>query len=112
MKEKDIKRFNRVELLEMLLEQSKEVERLKAKNHELEEQLESRRILIDQAGSIAEAALQLNQIFETAQRAADQYLENVRQICQQQAGENDRNDRKKEETDIEDPGNRTIGNRT
>lgn len=87
MTDKELRRLNRAELLEMLLEQSKEVERLKEQNQKLTEQLENRRILIERAGSIAEAALQLNQVFETAQRAADQYLENVRQLCKTQGNE-------------------------
>jgi hypothetical protein len=37
-------------------------------------------ILTEKAGSIAEAALQLNLVFETAQKAADQYLMNVRRL--------------------------------
>ena len=31
-----------------------------------------------EAGSIAEASLKLNKVFEAAQQAADQYLENIR----------------------------------
>lgn len=87
MTDKNLKRLNREALLEMLLEQSREVERLKRKNRELEKELESRRILIQNAGSIAEAALQLNRVFEAAQKAADQYLENVQSLCEAQAGE-------------------------
>jgi hypothetical protein len=41
-------------------------------------QLNKREIAIESAGSIAEAALKLNGVFEAAQKAADQYLENVR----------------------------------
>lgn len=87
MKNKNLKRLSREALLEMLLEQSREVERLKQENLELEKELESRRIMIKNAGSIAEAALQLNQIFEAAQKAADQYLENVQGLCESQTGE-------------------------
>lgn len=32
------------------------------------------------SGSIAEAALQINKVFEAAQAAADQYVENVKQV--------------------------------
>jgi hypothetical protein len=49
----------------------------------LERQQNFRRIEIEKAGSIAEAALKLNGIFEAAQRAADQYLMNVRQTGQE-----------------------------
>lgn len=84
MTDKELKKLSRVELLEMLLEQSKEVEQLKMQNRQMQAQIESRQIKIDRAGSIAEAALQLNEVFETAQRAADQYLENVRQLYDSQ----------------------------
>ncbi len=80
MTDKDLRRLSRAELLEMLLEQSKVVKRLEIENQNLLEQLEDRQIKIDRAGSIAEAALHLNKVFETAQRAADQYLENVQQL--------------------------------
>ncbi len=43
----------------------------------LEEQRNHRRIELEAAGSIAEAALRLNGIFEAAQKAADQYLYNL-----------------------------------
>lgn len=45
---------------------------------QMEEWLHSRRIELEEAGSIAEAALQLNGIFEVAQQAAEQYLYNIR----------------------------------
>ena len=35
--------------------------------------------MTEEAGSIAEAALRINRVFEAAQEAADQYLENIRQ---------------------------------
>lgn len=45
---------------------------------EMEEERASRRIELDEAGSIAVAALRLNGIFEAAQQAADQYLYNIK----------------------------------
>lgn len=44
----------------------------------LEQERSSRRIELDEAGSIAEAALKLSGIFEAAQDAADRYMENIR----------------------------------
>lgn len=78
MTEKELRRLSRMDLLEMLLEQSKEVERLRAELETVKKQLEDRRIMEQEAGSIAEAALRLNKVFEAAQQAADQYLENIR----------------------------------
>lgn len=44
----------------------------------LEQERSSRRIELDEAGSIAEASLKLSGVFEAAQDAADRYLENIR----------------------------------
>lgn len=54
--------------------------RLESQAQELEEarrQLEDRRIALKNSGSIAEAALELNGVFEAAQRSVEQYLENI-----------------------------------
>jgi predicted RNase H-like nuclease (RuvC/YqgF family) len=42
----------------------------------------NRQIELEEAGSIAEAALKLNKVFEAAQKAADQYIYNLRQRCE------------------------------
>ena len=58
---------------------------------ELEEEMaewkKSRRIELEKAGSIAEASLRLNGVFEAAQKAADQYLENLRQLSEEHGHE-------------------------
>jgi hypothetical protein len=48
----------------------------------IEEMKLSRTIELEEAGSIAEAALKLNGIFEVAQQAADQYLMNIRRMSE------------------------------
>ena len=78
MTEKELRRLSRMDLLEMLLEQSREVERLQKELETVKNQLRDRRIMEQEAGSIAEASLKLNKVFEAAQQAADQYLENIR----------------------------------
>jgi hypothetical protein len=78
MTEKELRRLSRMDLLEMLLEQSREVERLQKELETVKNQLSDRRIMEQEAGSIAEASLKLNKVFEAAQQAADQYLENIR----------------------------------
>lgn len=82
MTDKELRKLKRSELLEMMIAQGKELEEVKERLRQAEEQLRSREILIEQAGSIAEASLQLNHIFEDAQKAADQYLENVRRLSE------------------------------
>lgn len=78
MTEKELRRLSRTDLLEMLLEQSKEVQRLQQELEETKQKLKDRRLMEKEAGSIAEAALRINKVFEAAQQAADQYLENIR----------------------------------
>ena len=80
MTEKELHKLKRAELLEMMLAQSREIESLRAHIEQLEAQLADREIRIQESGSIAEAALKLNGIFEAAQAAANQYLENVRRL--------------------------------
>ena len=78
MTDKELRKLRRGELLEMLLEQTKENEALKNRIADLEARIDSREIVIKESGSIAEAALKLNGVFEAAQKAAEQYLENIR----------------------------------
>ena len=77
MTDKVLKKLSRAELLEMLLLQTREVDRLKEKVAQLEERLQQRQLQQESAGNIAQAALQVSGIFEAAQTAADLYLENI-----------------------------------
>ena len=77
MKTKDLKKLTRTELLEMLLQQVEENEALRRQVEELQEALDSRTLVMQQSGSMAEAALKLNGVFDQAQQAADDYLRNL-----------------------------------
>lgn len=80
MTDKEMRRLRRSELLELLLEQMQENDRLKEELKQKDEELRNRQIIISESGSIAEAALALNGVFEAAQAAAQQYLENVQRL--------------------------------
>ena len=80
MTDKDLKRLRRDELLEILIAQSKKMDQMQAELDAARAALDSREILLREAGSIAEAALRINGVFEAAQAAAQQYLENIRRI--------------------------------
>lgn len=84
MTDKELKRLSRGELLEMLIQQSKELERLRKRLDAAESALQNREIAITNAGSIAEAALQLNGVFTAAQDACQQYMENICHLSQNQ----------------------------
>lgn len=59
---------------------------IKQQSEEMEAWLTSRRIELEEAGSIAEAALRLNDIFDAAQRAANQYIYNLRYLSWEKTG--------------------------
>lgn len=106
MTDKELRSLNRQELLEIMLKQGKELETIREeyskdieflktehKNEtdvlkkELEEaraSLKNKEIILDEAGSIAVAALRLNGIFEAAQAASQQYIENIRSLSDRQ----------------------------
>lgn len=78
MTEKELKRMSRAELLELLIEQMEENERIQRKLDKAMALLTDRQITLERAGSIAKAALELNKVFEAADAAARQYVESVR----------------------------------
>ena len=77
MNERTLKQLKKIELYEILLAQSKEIDRIKQELIETQQKLENKQIIIQEAGSLADAALKLTKIFEEAQKAADIYLKNI-----------------------------------
>ncbi len=77
MTEKELRRMGRRELIEIIAALKKTELELRSRLEQAQSQLADRRILISEAGSIAEAALSLNGVFEAAQAAADGYLQSV-----------------------------------
>lgn len=101
MTDKELEKLNRRQLLEMLLEQTKRADALEADLEEacklIEErnkQLANKQINLEKAGNIAEAAIRINKVFEAAQKAADQYLENVK-ACSERCDEMIENTKKR-----------------
>jgi len=82
---RDVKKMSRRELLEIMLLQSKKIDELEHKIKEMNNLLDDKNILLSNCGSIAEAALKLNNIFEAAQNAADQYLKNIKLLANVEA---------------------------
>lgn len=80
MASKELRKLNRLELLQMLVEQGKLVEQLQMQVEQLNRELEDRSIQLKNAGNIAEAALQINGVMDAAQLAAKQYLDNVQRM--------------------------------
>ena len=75
MTEKDLKKLNRYQLLELLIVQTGRADKLQAQLEETEKQLNEKNLKITSLGSIAEASLQVEGVFQAAQAAADLYID-------------------------------------
>lgn len=82
MTDKELRKLSRAELLEMLIQQIERNEELEAELKKAKTELRNRAITIENAGSLAEAVLQINGVFEAADRAAKQYLRNVQRMAE------------------------------
>lgn len=77
IKLKSLSRLSRTELLELLLAQTQETERLQEKLKKAEAILMDRQLKIQNAGDLAHAVLEINNVMGSAQQAAQQYVENM-----------------------------------
>lgn len=85
MTNRELRKLSRADLLELLVQESKENERLRSELKKANQKLADRKIAIQSAGSIAEAALELNGVFRSAEKAAAQYVENIRRLAEEHA---------------------------
>ena len=77
MAEIELRKMNRMELIEIIYALQQEEKILEEEKKKLEDRLENWTIQCEKSGSIAEAAVKVSGILEKAQAAADQYLEAV-----------------------------------
>ena len=75
MADRELRHMRRTELVEIIFALKQSEDQLKAENADLTAKLEQRQIHLDSAGSIAQAALELNHVFEAAQAAGDDALQ-------------------------------------
>lgn len=87
MTDKEFKRLRRSDLIEIVYEYQKREKALNEEIAALKAELEARELKIRNAGSIAEAVVKLNALFETAQRTADEYVEQVRRNAEREMKE-------------------------
>lgn len=78
MTDKELRRLSRQELMDIIYQLKKNEQKLQARLEYAEQKLQERYIHLSKAGSIAEAALALNGVFEAAQKAADDYVRSVK----------------------------------
>ena len=80
MTDKEFKRLSRAQLIDIIYQFQLQIDTLTEKNQELERELADKRLRLDNAGNIADAALEINDCFRSAQNAAEQYLNEIKTI--------------------------------
>ena len=73
-----LKNLSRKDLVDLLILEKKKNEILKQKLFEANKKLEEQKHTFQNAGSLADAAVQISGVLEAAQKAADIYLRNIR----------------------------------
>ena len=99
MTNKELRKLNRAQILELFLEQCKRNEALEKELAEVKAELESKKIRIEESGSIAEASLKLTNIFEEAQKAVDLFMANMKGEADQEALNDSAEENKAEEVE-------------
>ncbi len=78
MTDKEFKRLSRSQLIDIIYQLQLKQEELTADNEKLSKALAEKRLRVSKAGNIAEAALEIHNVMQAAQDAADHYLEEVK----------------------------------
>ena len=81
MTDKEFQRLSRAQLIEIIYRLQLQVDELTEQKQALENALEDKRLRIHNAGNIADAALEINNCFLSAQNAAEQYLNEIKALC-------------------------------
>jgi cell division septum initiation protein DivIVA len=80
MTDKEFKRLNRAQLIEIIYQLQIKMDALSEENERLNAELADKRLRIGRAGNIAAAALEMNDCLRNVQQAADQYLEEIKAL--------------------------------
>ena len=75
--ENELKKLSRRELVDVIYQLKKNEQRMQEEIAALEAALSDKRIRVEVAGSIAQAAVDITQLFSTAQTTADMYLQEI-----------------------------------
>ena len=83
MTDKEFKQLSRAQLIEIIYQLQLQLDGLTERNQALEDALADKRLRISNAGNLAEAALEINDCFRSAQNAAEQYLNEIKIMRQE-----------------------------
>lgn len=78
MTDKEFKRLSRAQLIDIIYQLQLQIDKLSEQKQALEIELADKRLRLSNAGNIADAALEINNCFRSAQNAAEQYLNEIK----------------------------------
>ena len=90
MTDKEFKQLSRAQLIEIIYQLQLQLDGLTERNQALEDALADKRLRINNAGNLAEAALEINDCFRSAQNAAEQYLNEIKIMREETEAERQR----------------------
>ena len=90
MTDKEFKRLSRAQLIEIIYKLQLQIDIANEEKQKLESKLADKRLRLQSAGNIAEAALEINDCFRSAQNAAEQYLNEIKAIREEIEAERQR----------------------
>ena len=90
MTDKEFKRLSRAQLIEIIYQLQLQLDKVNEEKRALESELKDKRLRLLSAGNIAEAALEINDCFRSAQNAAEQFLDEIKAIREETDAESQR----------------------
>ena len=90
MTDKEFQRLSRPQLIDIIYQFQLQVDKLTEQNQELERALADKRLRLSKVGNIADAALEMNDCFRNAQKAAEQYLNEIKALREEAEAERQR----------------------
>ena len=80
MTDKEFKRLSRAQLIDIIYQLQLQIDELNEQKKTLKNARDDKRIRIEKTGNLAEAALEINNCFLSAQKAAEQYLNEIKEM--------------------------------
>lgn len=80
MNEKELRKISRKELLELLLEQANRIVDLEKELADAKAKLEDKRIMLNEAGNLAEASLKITDLFQKTMETCKIYSDNIEEL--------------------------------
>ena len=80
MNQKELRKISRKELLELLLEQANRIVDLEKELADAKAKLKDKRIMLNEAGNLAEASLKITDLFQKTMETCKIYSDNIEEL--------------------------------